>query len=256
MVERERKEDRVQGSTSGAIREDGSRREGRDGVVRKDGRDGPVPGTRLRTGGAHAPSEPGEGAIRQEPPGQAVRGEALHEADGEALEDLFRKYHRLVFDAAYRITGNASDAEDVLQTVFLRLARRRDGAPPDLARATSSYLHVAATNAAIDIMRSRAAWRSAPIEEAEPSLRQDGQAEVDRRLRSFELRAVLRRALGLLDPQGATIFALRYFEGRDNRSIARMVGRSPVYVAVVLHRARRRLTKEIREHLEAGHDVP
>jgi len=38
--------------------------------------------------------------------------------------ELFRVHHGLVFRTAYRITGNAGDAEDVLQTVFLRLLRR------------------------------------------------------------------------------------------------------------------------------------
>src|ERR1035438_7204198 len=37
------------------------------------------------------------------------------------LEQIFRENHALVFRAAYRITGNPNDAEDVLQTVFLRM---------------------------------------------------------------------------------------------------------------------------------------
>jgi len=40
------------------------------------------------------------------------------------LETLFREHHGAVYRAAYRITGNAMDAEDVLQTVFTRLLRR------------------------------------------------------------------------------------------------------------------------------------
>ena len=48
-----------------------------------------------------------------------------HTAAGHAqLERLYREHHARVFRAAYRVTGDATDAEDVLQTVFLRLARR------------------------------------------------------------------------------------------------------------------------------------
>ena len=41
---------------------------------------------------------------------------------GFGLEQLFRAHQSLVLKAAYRVTGRMSDAEDVLQTVFLRLA--------------------------------------------------------------------------------------------------------------------------------------
>ena len=42
------------------------------------------------------------------------------------LERLFRDHHEQVFRAAYRITGSVTDAEDVLQTIFLRLASNAD----------------------------------------------------------------------------------------------------------------------------------
>ena len=45
----------------------------------------------------------------------------------EDFERTFREHHDLVYRAAYRITGNAEDAEDALQTLFLRLLRRERG---------------------------------------------------------------------------------------------------------------------------------
>ena len=61
------------------------------------------------------------------------------------LERDFRAHHGLVFATAYRITGNAGDAEDVLQTVFLRLLRRDRNADP--LEKPESYLRRAAINA-------------------------------------------------------------------------------------------------------------
>ena len=53
------------------------------------------------------------------------------------------------------------------------------------------------------------------------------------------------RALSRLNPRAAEVFALRYFEGLDNREIARILGTSWSSVAVTLHRTRVRLRKEI-----------
>ena len=58
---------------------------------------------------------------------------------------LFEEYSALIFRTAYRVTGRADDAEDVLQTVFLRLLRR-DG-ENDLQPYPQAYLTRAAVNA-------------------------------------------------------------------------------------------------------------
>src|SRR5437016_4048853 len=91
-------------------------------------------------------------------------------AAGE-LEAVFREHHTMVFRAAYRITGNSEDAEDVLQTVFLRLARREDDAAS--VAHLPSYLRRAAVNAAFDLLRSRQRARSMPLEDVEPILSDD-----------------------------------------------------------------------------------
>jgi RNA polymerase sigma-70 factor, ECF subfamily len=54
---------------------------------------------------------------------------------------------------AYSVTGSRQDAEDVLQTVFLRLLRR--GFPPDFGRNPEGYLYRAAVNLSLNTMRAR-----------------------------------------------------------------------------------------------------
>lgn len=68
------------------------------------------------------------------------------------LDDLFDAHHGLVFRTAYRITGNAADAEDVLQTVFLRLLGRDPGG--STLEKPESYLRRAAINVALDLVRA------------------------------------------------------------------------------------------------------
>src|SRR5262249_22092709 len=79
------------------------------------------------------------------------------------LDMLFREHYDRVFRTAYRITGSAVDAEDVSQTIFLRLAKR-DGSL-DLAPSPGGYLHRAAVNAALDLVRARTRERAVPIDE-------------------------------------------------------------------------------------------
>jgi RNA polymerase sigma factor (sigma-70 family) len=52
-------------------------------------------------------------------------------------------------------------------------------------------------------------------------------------------------ALAQLKPQPAEIFALRFLEGFSNPQIARMLGISRVLVAVIVHRTRQQLRKQL-----------
>ena len=79
------------------------------------------------------------------------------EPPGE-LEILFQAHHDRVFRTAHRITGSPADAEDVLQTVFLRLVK--GGKIYDLSENPEAYLSRAAINASLDLMRSRVRAKS------------------------------------------------------------------------------------------------
>ncbi len=179
---------------------------------------------------------------------------AAPEAKGAGeLESLFRDYHEQVFRAAYRITGSVTDAEDVLQTVFLRLASKAE--TPDLAPSPGGYLHRAAVNAALDIVRGRGRARLVSFDSMESSQElKNPNSGPEEEHDDRELRALLRHAVAKLGERAATAFALRYFEGYDNHEIAEMTGSSQMVVGVILHRARTRLRKEIGEYLEKYHE--
>jgi len=149
----------------------------------------------------------------------------------------------MVFRTAYRITGNAADAEDVLQTVFFRMLRR-DHASGALQN-QDSYFRRAAINVSLDVVRSGKDARSIPLEEVASEHLPSGRPQPDAR----ELKECLRRALARLNSREAEIFALRFFEEVSNQDIAKMLGISQVHVAVILHRCRTRLQKEVRSYL-------
>lgn len=159
------------------------------------------------------------------------------------LERMFQDHHGLVFRTAYRITGNAADAEDVLQTVFLRMLRR-DQAARALER-QESYFRRAAINVSLDVVRSGKDARNVPIEDVPPGDLPTGKQQPETR----ELRECLRNALARLNPREAEIFAMRFFEDLSNQEIARILGISQIHVAVILHRTRARLQKELRSYL-------
>lgn len=169
------------------------------------------------------------------------------------LAAIFEQHHGAVYRAAYRITGNPMDAEDVLQTVFTRLLRRPGAAGDaggldrlDLSLSAGSYLHRAAVNAALDLLRSRRRSRLVPLGDVEQQLIDEERPGPERRSSSRELGRRLRAALSRLSPRQAEIFALRYLEGLGNLEIARLLGSSQTAIAVILHRARHRLQRELR----------
>jgi len=175
-------------------------------------------------------------------------------AELEELGVLFREHHKAIFRIAFRITGSQSDAEDVLQTIFLRLTP--NWARRDLSPNPEGYLHRAAVNASLDLLRSRTRANSVSLDvidfnhstKLSPPSPEDDFADM-------ELRELVRHAVAKLGGRAAAAFALRYFEGYDNRRIAEILGTSQLVVAVTLHRARTRLRKEIGNYLEKHHEA-
>ncbi len=165
----------------------------------------------------------------------------------QSLSDLFVMHHRRVLLAAYRITGSMADAEDVAQSVFLRLAASNELAVSN----AGSYLYRAAINGALDLLRHKSAAANEPLDAAAGVASQGRGSKPDSEAQSNQLVQWLRTALGDLSPRAAEMFTLRYVEEMDNREIASLMNASQAVVAVTLHQARAKLKKRLTE-MERG----
>ncbi len=169
-----------------------------------------------------------------------------------AVETLFRAHHDRVFRTAHRITGSTADAEDVLQTVFLRLVKSEAGY--DLSENPEAYLSRSAINASLDLMRSRVRAKSVGISDVDENALVSQFQSPETEHADRELHLLIRQAVSRLGKTAGEMFVLRYYEGYDNNEIAKLLGTSQMVVGVVLHRARTRLKKEIGHYLEKHHE--
>jgi RNA polymerase sigma-70 factor, ECF subfamily len=158
----------------------------------------------------------------------------------EEFERLYREHATFVYRTALRITRNAEEAEDILQTIFLRLLRRESS--PDLLERPRAYLYRAAVNAALDAIESRRnRWETPDVREIEAVLPSPDSSAKER------LHQQLHKAIAELNPTSAEILILRYMHNYSDAAIAKMLGKSRGGVAVTLYRARARLKKFIRQ---------
>jgi RNA polymerase sigma-70 factor (ECF subfamily) len=154
----------------------------------------------------------------------------------QEFEGLFRDHYLLVYRTACVITGSPEDAEDVLQTIFLRLMRR--SVPPDICKNPKGYFYRAAVHVSLDTIRSRR--REVLTSDFEPIA---GHVEAETANDQDALGQQLVEMLAQLSPRTVEIVTLRYVHDYREADIAKLLGVSRGTVAVTLFRARVRLRK-------------
>jgi RNA polymerase sigma-70 factor, ECF subfamily len=154
------------------------------------------------------------------------------------LEKVFEQHYNFVYRTAYSLTGSPQDAEDITQTIFMRLLARES--PPDLRTNPEPYLYRAAFNLSLNTIQQRKRFvltdKIALVDQpaGEGILTTD---EIDERLHE---------AIGHLNPAAIQILNLRYVHNYSLADIARVMGTTRSTVAVSLFRSRARLKKLVR----------
>jgi RNA polymerase sigma-70 factor, ECF subfamily len=151
--------------------------------------------------------------------------------------ELYERHCEAVFRAALRITGRPADAEDVLQTVFLRVMARgaRSGDAENVAN-PDAYFRRAAVNAAVDVLRRRELHAESPYDDLAPHAAVQPPVLLKERLR---------RAIAVLETDDASLFLLRHVEGLSIEELAATFEMEKNNVSVKLHRIRLRLQAEM-----------
>jgi RNA polymerase sigma-70 factor (ECF subfamily) len=155
------------------------------------------------------------------------------------FDSLFREHYSLVYRTAYSVTRSVEDAEDVAQTIFVRLLKREF--PPDLRRNPKGYLYRAAVNASFNTLRTKR--RELHRQDAATALWAAGEQSYGI---PESLDEQLRAAMAALNPTAAQILLLRYVHDCSLTEIAQLMDTTRGTIAVSLFRSRAKLKKVIR----------
>jgi RNA polymerase sigma-70 factor (ECF subfamily) len=163
-----------------------------------------------------------------------------------AFEGFFREHFGRVYGLLYRVTGNAQDAEDLSQELFLQASRRAAEQP------NAGWLWQAAAHQALNCLRGQR--RRAAREDR--SARQDlpawtlseGEQDPAASLLRREQRTAVRRALGQLPPRDAVLLLARH-SGLSYAELAAALNLNPASIGTLLARAERRF-KDVYQHQE------
>lgn len=138
--------------------------------------------------------------------------------DGEALSEAFDLHSPVVLGLLVRILGRRSEAEEILQEVFLQIWNQAGRYDPQ--RATPrGWMLMLARSRALDRLRRRDASQRREERVSEAEARWEGPVGTAR-LEASERRSRIASALGLLTPEQRHCIELAFFEGLTHTQIA------------------------------------
>ncbi|MHB8882381.1 MAG: RNA polymerase sigma factor [Thermodesulfovibrionales bacterium] len=166
--------------------------------------------------------------------------------DGEAIEELVRKYQRPIYAFAYRMTHDIEEAKDITQKTFFNMAQGMKGFGKRSSLKT--WLYRIAANISINHIRERSGRQEVELEEALPS----GQTGALTMLIEGERRDHVRHGLSGLPERQRLAVMLRVYDGLSCRETAKVMGCSEGAVKAHYHHGIRRLREIVKER---GHEI-
>jgi RNA polymerase sigma-70 factor (ECF subfamily) len=172
------------------------------------------------------------------------------------FENLARSLYKPAYNFAYRLTGNATDAEDLVQESFLRAYRffgRYDDRLP-----FSSWLYRIMVNAHIDLVRRKNRIKTMPLDTFGPDGTAtwdvpDLESSPDRQVLLASLEEPVQRGLMAMTPEFRTAVLLADVEGLAYDEVAEIMGTSVGTVRSRIHRGRKQLRKFLVTHAPAAY---
>ncbi len=194
-----------------------------------------------------------EDSFRQAEVGGWEWGDRVRAGDHGAFDALMERYKRPVLNFVYRMIGDAAEAEDVAQEVFVRAYRAM--LKPGFRRTTakfSTWLFQVARNAALDCLRRRRRHPASSLSvlesggDALPARQATAAEEAVAREAGAEIAA----AIASLPEEQRTALILSEYEGLPDARIAAVMRCSAKSVEARLYRARHFLRERLRHLLE------
>jgi RNA polymerase sigma-70 factor (ECF subfamily) len=170
--------------------------------------------------------------------------ESIRGGDATAFEQLVRRKTSKVYGLCYRIIGNAEDAKDISQLVFIKLWENLSKYDPHFAFDTWLYRMV--TNVAIDFLRNKQSRENA-INSNLRLVRTSSDAEQGVFVQRKEIENVFNAVSAVLSPKQKTIFVMREMDDLPSSEIARVLGCRESTVRNHLFNARKLMQQQLKK---------
>ncbi len=160
--------------------------------------------------------------------------------DAREFKQRYMPHHQMLYRVAYHLTGNAQDAEDLLQDLYLKLWQKRDDLPDEAME--QAYLVTMMRNLFIDQRRLKHLDASAELKS------EDGPLD-ERSLESqIDARDEVRQMEGLiseLSERDAKIIQMHLVDDRSYEEIERDTGLSQGNIRIIVMRTKKKLKQQI-----------
>ena len=157
------------------------------------------------------------------------------------FKQRFMPHYRLLYRVAYRLTGNAQDAEDLLQDTYLKLWMKRDDLTKEAE--TQAYLVTLMRNFFLDQRRLKRIDTSADLDKAEPPDEQCLDRQIDSRDEASQMEGLIRQ----LPERDGNIVQMHLVEGRSYKEIEQDTGLSQGNIRIIVMRARQKLKQQFQK---------
>lgn len=159
-----------------------------------------------------------------------------------AFEEIYRAHSARLYNLAYRMAGNASDADDLLQEIFLQAHRKLESFKGDSSLGT--WLYRLAMNHCLDFLRSKQAKMRLVTDPLDDERVYGGARLTEDTLTRLDLE----RAIASLPGRYRAAFVLHDVEGLEHKEVGQVLGIAEGTSKSLVHKARLRL----REYLSGG----
>ena len=159
------------------------------------------------------------------------------EGDHRAFADLVERHTLMFFAAAYRVCGDAIQAEDIVQDAFLKFWAKPQGFDASKGVKFTTWFYRVVTNVAIDAMRKKKPHVSDDV----VNFMADQKALADETMVMNEEQAALEAAIQDLPERQKIALNLCFYEGLSNKDAAEIMGVGGKALESLLMRAKKSL---------------
>src|SRR5437773_8950746 len=170
--------------------------------------------------------------------------ETIRRGDDSAFEQLVRRKTSKVYSLCYRIIGNAEDAKDISQLVFIKLWENLE--KYDAKYAFDTWLYRMVTNVAIDFLRNKQSRENA-VNSNLRLVKTSTEAEQGVVVQRKEIENVFNAVATVLSPKQKTIFVMREMDDLPSSEIAKILGCRESTVRNHLFNARKLMQQQLRK---------